>query len=117
MPKISTDSQKIQELLSRGVDEVIDKSNLEKKLKSGKMLRVKLGIDPTSPNLHLGRAIPLLKLRDFQELGHKIVFIIGDFTGVIGDTSDKDSERPMLTREDVEKNLQSYKEQVGKILN
>jgi len=117
MPKISTDSQKIQELLSRGVDEVIDKSNLEKKLKSGKMLRVKLGIDPTSPNLHLGRAIPLLKLRDFQELGHKIVFIIGDFTGVIGDTSDKDSERPMLDEKTVKQNMKNYVSQVKKILD
>src|SRR3989339_1433207 len=117
MPKISTDSQKIQELLSRGVDEVIDKSNLEKKLKSGKMLRVKLGIDPTSPNLHLGRAIPLLKLRDFQELGHKIVFIIGDFTGIIGDTWDKDGERPMLSEEKVEKNMKNYVKQAGKIID
>ena len=70
-----------------------------KKLLSGKKLRVKLGIDPTSPNIHIGRSIPLLKLRDFQELGHQIVFIIGDFTGVVGDTSDKESERPMLSKE------------------
>jgi tyrosyl-tRNA synthetase len=114
---ISTDTKKIAELLTRGVEEVIDRENLEKKLKSGKQLRVKLGIDPTSPNLHLGRSIPLMKLRDFQELGHQIIFIVGDATGVIGDTSDKDSERPMLAREDVEKNLQSYKDQVGKILD
>src|SRR3989339_1086719 len=114
---ISTDKNKIIELLTRGVEEIIDRKHLMERLDSGKELRVKLGIDPTSPNLHLGRSIPLLKLRDFQELGHKVVFIVGDATGVIGDTSDKDSERPMLTREDVEKNLQSYKEQVGKILN
>ncbi|PIZ93438.1 MAG: tyrosine--tRNA ligase [Candidatus Magasanikbacteria bacterium CG_4_10_14_0_2_um_filter_41_10] len=114
---ISTDRDKITELLTRGVEEIIDRKHLLERLESGKELRVKLGIDPTSPNLHLGRSIPLLKLRDFQELGHKVVFIVGDATGVIGDTSDKDSERPMLTREDVEKNLESYKEQVGKILD
>lgn len=117
MSKINTDTEKIQELLTRGVEEVIDKNNLEKKLRSGKMLRVKLGIDPTSPNLHLGRAIPLLKLRDFQELGHKIVFIIGDFTGVIGDTSDKESERPMLDEKTIQQNMKNYVNQVKKILD
>lgn len=114
---INTDSQKITELLTRGVDEVIVKEDLEKKLKSGKQLRIKLGIDPTSPNLHLGRAIPLLKLRDFQELGHQVVFIVGDFTGVIGDTSDKDSERPMLQQEMIKENMKSYVEQAGKIID
>ncbi len=110
-------NQEIKELLERGVDEVIDKKNLEKKLKGKKKLRLKLGIDPTSANLHLGRSIPLLKLRDFQKLGHKIVFIIGDFTGVIGDTSDKDSERPMLTEAQIQKNLKDYKKQAGKIID
>lgn len=113
----NTDAKKIEELLTRGVDEVIVKESLEKKLKSGKKLRVKLGIDPTSPNIHLGRSIPLLKLRDFQELGHQVVFIIGDATGVIGDTSDKDSERPMLAKEKVKQNMKSYVEQVGKIID
>lgn len=108
---------KIEEILTRGVSEVIDKNNLRKKLLSGKKLRIKLGIDPTSPNLHIGRAVTLLKLRDLQELGHKIVLIIGDFTGMIGDTSDKDSERPMLDEKTVKKNLKSYKEQAGKILS
>lgn len=117
MPKINTAKIKIQELLTRGVEEVIDKQSLEKKLSSGKELRVKLGIDPTSPNLHIGRAIPLLKLRDFQELGHKIVFIIGDFTGVIGDTSDKESERPMLDEKTVTQNMKTYVDQVKKILD
>lgn len=114
---INTNQQKIDELLSRGVDEVIDKDNLTKKLKSGKQLRVKLGIDPTSPNIHVGRAVPLFKLRDFQELGHKIVLIIGDFTGVIGDTSDKDSERPMLTEKEVKQNLKSYIQQAEKVID
>jgi len=107
----------IEELLTRGVDEIIDKVNLETKLKSGKPLRVKLGIDPTSPNLHLGRSIPLLKLRDFQRLGHQVVFIIGDFTGLIGDTSDKDSERPMLSEETVKQNLETYIAQVSKLID
>ena len=81
-------TDQIAELLSRGVAEVIGQEDLEKKLREGKKLRVKLGIDPTSPNLHIGRAVQLLKLRDFQQMGHQIVLIIGDFTGVIGDTSD-----------------------------
>jgi len=108
---------KIDEILTRGVAEVINKDHLKKRLLSGEKLRVKLGIDPTSPNLHLGRAVTLLKLRDLQDLGHQVVFIIGDMTGVIGDTSDKESERPMLSREKVRKNMKSYKEQAGKILN
>ncbi|MCR4280640.1 MAG: tyrosine--tRNA ligase [Candidatus Komeilibacteria bacterium] len=111
-----TDKQ-IDELLKRGIDEVIDRDSLRKKLKSGKKLRVKLGIDPTSPNLHIGRSIPLLKLRDFQQLGHKIVFIVGDFTGVIGDTSDKDSERPMLTDKQVKQNMKDYIKQAGKVID
>ncbi|MFA7314814.1 MAG: tyrosine--tRNA ligase [Candidatus Magasanikbacteria bacterium] len=115
--KIITDKNKIQELLERGVEEVIDKNHLKKRLESGEKLRVKLGIDPTSPNLHLGRSIPLLKMRDFQELGHQLVFIVGDFTGVIGDTSDKESERPMLEQEIVKKNMKNYVDQAGKIID
>ncbi len=116
--KIDTDAKKIEQLLTRGVDEVIVKESLEKKLKMGKKkLRVKLGIDPTSPNIHLGRSIPLLKLRDFQELGHQVVFIIGDSTGVIGDTSDKESERPMLEKEKVKQNMKNYVAQAGKIID
>jgi tyrosyl-tRNA synthetase len=114
---VNTDPQKIEELLTRGVSEIIHEESLRKKLLAGKPLRIKLGIDPTSPHLHLGRAIPLLKLRDFQELGHQIVFIVGDFTSVIGDTSDKESERPMLTRETVDENKKSYLSQVAKILD
>jgi tyrosyl-tRNA synthetase len=115
--EINTDSKKIDELLSRGVEEIIDKELLKKKLQSGKQLRIKLGIDPTSPNIHVGRAVPLFKLRDFQQLGHKIVLIIGDFTGVIGDTSDKESERPMLTTEAVKQNLTSYIDQARKVID
>jgi tyrosyl-tRNA synthetase len=109
--------QKIVELLTRGVEEVIDLKDLTEKLKSGKTLRIKLGIDPTSPNIHLGRSIPLLKLRDFQELGHQIVFIIGDFTGTIGDTSDKNSERPMLDEAIIKENIKNYIEQAGKVID
>lgn len=114
---VDTNEEKINEVLTRGVDEVIQLESLREKLRSGKQLRVKLGIDPTSPNIHLGRSIPLLKLRDFQALGHQIVFIVGDFTGIIGDTSDKESERPMLTKEQVNENKKTYFEQVGKILD
>lgn len=114
---VNTDPEKIEALLSRGVAEVIHTESLRAKLLSGRQLRVKLGIDPTSPNIHLGRSIPLLKLRDFQELGHQIVFIVGDFTGVIGDTSDKESERPMLDNETIEQNKQTYFAQIGKILD
>lgn len=117
MAKTITQKQKIEELLTRGVNEIIDREHLKQRLLSGEKLRIKLGIDPTSPNIHLGRAVPLLKLRDFQELGHQIVFIIGDFTGVIGDTSDKESERPMLAEEKVKENMKSYVEQVSKILD
>src|SRR3989344_1391981 len=112
-----TTAEKIEEILTRGVSEVIHKDILTKKLLEGQPLRIKFGTDPTSPNIHLGRATVLWKLRDLQELGHTIVFIIGDFTGVIGDTSDKDSERPMLSREVVEHNLTTYFEQAGKILD
>jgi len=111
------DSKKINALLSRGVEEIIDLKDLKDKLLSGKKLRVKLGVDPTSPNIHLGRSIPLLKLRDFQELGHQAIFIIGDFTGTIGDTSDKDSERPTIEKKIIQKNLKNYITQASKIID
>ncbi|MBI4268561.1 tyrosine--tRNA ligase [Candidatus Uhrbacteria bacterium] len=107
----------IEELLARGVCEVIDKESLQRELLAGKKLRIKLGIDPTSPHLHLGRAVSLLKLRDFQSLGHQIIFIVGDFTGEIGDTSDKESERPMLSTEQVRKNMKTYLDQAAKVLD
>jgi len=115
--EVNTDPKKIEELLSRGVEEVIHIDSLRKKLQSGRRLRIKLGIDPTSPNIHIGRSIPLLKLRDFQELGHQIVFIVGDFTSVIGDTSDKDAERPMLERSVIDENKKNYFAQVAKLLD
>ncbi len=115
--QVNKDGTKIDELLRRGVEEIIDAKDLRARLLSGEKLRIKLGIDPTSPNIHLGRSIPLLKLRDFQELGHQVVFIVGDFTGIVGDTSDKDSERPMLEAETIKNNLKNYKSQVGKIID
>ena len=115
--KIKATKEQIEELLTRGVSEVIDIAHLRKRLLSGEKLRIKLGIDPTSSNIHIGRAVVLLKLKDFQDLGHQIVFIIGDFTGEIGDTSDKESERPMLSEEEIKKNIKTYIKQVAKILD
>lgn len=116
-PRVITDEKKVDELLTRGVTEVIVKDSLRKRLLSGERLRVKLGIDPTSPDLHIGRAVALWKLRAFQDLGHTAVFIVGDATGVVGDTSDKEAERPMLTQERVGKNMKTYFDQAFKILD
>jgi tyrosyl-tRNA synthetase len=107
----------IEEVLTRGVAEIIDEKHLREVLERGKKLRVKFGTDPTSPNIHLGRAVPLLKLRDLQKMGHQIIFLVGNFTGVIGDTSDKESERPMLDEKTVEENMKTYFDQAGKILD
>jgi tyrosyl-tRNA synthetase len=115
--KISTDKQKIDSLLERGVEEITSKKHLEDALLSGKQLRIKLGIDPTGKSIHIGRATQLMKLRDFQELGHKIVLIIGDFTGIIGDSSDKTAMRPSITPEQIKENLKDYKKQIAKILD
>ncbi|OGD87232.1 tyrosine--tRNA ligase [Candidatus Curtissbacteria bacterium RIFCSPHIGHO2_01_FULL_41_11] len=109
---------KIDELLNRGVDGVLpSKSELEKVLRSGKKLKVYQGFDPTSPELHIGHLIGLRKLRQWQELGHHVIFLIGDFTGRIGDPSGKDETRPSLTKDEVDKNAQTYKEQAAKILD
>ena len=115
--KIDTDPVKIDQLLTRGVTEVIDREQLKKALLSGKQLRVKLGFDPTGAKIHIGRAIVLRKLREFQKLGHKVVFIVGDFTARIGDPSDKLAKRPMMTQRQVLENLKNYKEQIGKIVD
>ena len=114
---ISTNSQKIKDILERGVEDVIVKEHLEEALKSGRQLRVKFGIDPTGPKIHLGRASTLSKLKAFQDLGHLIVLIIGDFTATIGDPSDKLSKRPTLTKEQVKKNMRDYAKQIGKLLD
>ncbi len=117
MAKVITDPKRVDDLLTRGVEEVIVHEHLKDALLSGRKLRVKLGIDPTSPNIHLGRAVVLRKLRAFQDLGHAVVFIVGDFTGIIGDTSDKDAERPMLSESEVKRNMKTYFAQAFKILN
>lgn len=115
--KISTELNKINDILSRGVEEIVDAASLKKDLLSGKQLRIKLGIDPTGKNIHIGRASILWKLKDFQDLGHKIVLIIGDFTATIGDASDKESMRQVLTRAEVKENFKNYLQQIGKILD
>jgi len=108
---------KIEEILTRGVAEVIDKENLKKKLLSGEKLRVKYGADPTRPDLHLGHAVGMKKLKLLQDLGHHIIFIIGDYTARIGDPSGKSKMRPEMSVEDIEKNAKTYFDQVGKILD
>ena len=115
--KVIVDEKKIDELLTRGVEDIFIKENLKKELLSGKRLRVKLGIDPTSPYIHIGRAVTLRKLRDFQRLGHQVVFIIGDYTAKIGDPSDKLEKRPMLTEKQINSNLKKYIKQVALILD
>ncbi|MEI6046047.1 MAG: tyrosine--tRNA ligase, partial [Chloroflexota bacterium] len=107
----------IDRVLTRAVAEIVTREELEAKLRSGRQLRIKLGIDPTGPRIHIGRSVTLHKLRAFQDLGHQIVLIIGEFTAMIGDASDKDSTRPLLTREQVQRNLENYKAQIGLILD
>lgn len=115
---VSTDSKKIEELLTRGVERIFPSRDfLEARLKEGKQLSLYLGIDPTGPDLHIGHSIQLRKLRQFQDLGHKVILLIGDFTGMIGDPTDKSATRVRLTREQVLENAEHYKEQAGKILN
>jgi len=109
--------QKISELLERGVEQVIVKDSLEKKLNSKKHLRIKLGVDPTSPNLHLGHLVVLKKLKQFMDLGHQVIFLIGDFTARIGDPSDKLSARKPLDEDEIKENTKKYKEQVGMVLD
>jgi len=117
MRKVITNQEQIKRVLEKGVERVYpSKKALEKKLKSGKRIRVYCGFDPTSPNLHLGSAIQIRKLAQFQKLGHEVIFLIGDFTALIGDPTDKTATRKKLTKQEVEKNLKKYKQQAGKIL-
>lgn len=117
LPSVKRERDQIDSLLRRGVAGIITAEELEARLRSGRQLRVKLGIDPTGPLIHIGRSVSLQKLRDFQRLGHKIIMLFGTFTGQIGDASDKASTRPMLTPAQVEANVQTYKEQVSLILD
>src|SRR3954463_3971270 len=109
--------QQAIEIIRRGAHELIVQEELEKKLKTGRALRIKLGLDPTAPDLHLGHTVVINKLRHFQDLGHQVQFLIGDFTGMIGDPTGKNQTRPPLTRDEIRKNAQSYQEQVFKILD
>jgi tyrosyl-tRNA synthetase len=115
--KIITNPQKIEELLARNTEEVIERANLFRKLKSSRKLRIKHGLDPTGPKIHIGRAIQFRKLKSFQELGHQIVLIIGDFTAQIGDASDKQAMRKALSEKEIKENMKDYEKQIGKILN
>jgi len=103
--------------IARGTEEILVADDLQKKLEKGQPLKIKAGFDPTAPDLHLGHTVLINKLRAFQELGHEVIFLIGDFTGMIGDPTGKNATRPPLTRADVEKNAETYKEQVFKILD
>jgi len=105
------------EIIKRGCAELLVEAELVEKLKSGKPLRIKAGFDPTAPDLHFGHTVLINKLRQLQDLGHHIVFLIGDFTGMIGDPSGKNATRPPLTREEIERNAETYKAQVFKILD
>lgn len=108
----------IDELLTRGVANIIPgKNELAGKLHAGKKLNIYLGIDPTSTKIHLGHAVPLRKLNELAKLGHNVTFLIGDFTALIGDTSDKDSERPALTSKEIVENFKTYKKQAEKVLD
>lgn len=112
----TTATDPIIEVLTRGVTEVIVREELEKKMRTQK-IRLYLGIDPTGARLHLGHAIALRKLRDFQRLGHEVIFLVGSFTAMIGDTSDKDAMRTQLKQEQIQENFKTYKEQAAKILD
>ena len=103
--------------IARGADEIIKREDLAERLKSGRPLRVKAGFDPTAPDLHIGHTVLLNKMRQFQDLGHQVIFLIGDFTGMIGDPTGKNATRKPLTREDVLANAQTYAEQVYKVLD
>ena len=105
------------DIIKRGSTEILLESELEKKLVQGRPLRIKAGFDPTAPDLHLGHTVLINKLKQLQDLGHHVLFLIGDFTGMIGDPTGKNATRPPLTREQVSQNAQSYTEQVFKILN
>jgi len=109
--------QDVLQEIKRGTEELLVEAELVEKLKSGRPLRIKAGFDPTAPDLHLGHTVLLNKLRQFQRLGHQVIFLIGDFTGMIGDPTGKNATRPPLTREAVAENAKTYRDQVFKILD
>src|SRR5450830_636891 len=112
-----TDTQAALDLIGRGAEEIIKREDLKARLQLDRPLRVKAGFDPTAPDLHLGHTVLLNKMRQFQDLGHQVIFLIGDFTGMIGDPTGKSATRPPLTREQVLDNAETYKTQVFKILD
>ncbi len=114
---MKTQADKKEQLLTRGIEDVIVRDDLAKRLDGRKPLRIKFGIDPTGDRIHLGHAVVYWKLREFQELGHHVIILIGDYTAMIGDTSDKQSERQQLTREDVRHNMKNYLKQIGQIVD
>ncbi|MDQ5944427.1 MAG: tyrosyl-tRNA synthetase [Patescibacteria group bacterium] len=114
---MKTSAQKKTHLLERGIEDVIIREELAKRLDGKKPLRVKFGIDPTGDRIHLGHAVVYWKLREFQDLGHHVIILIGDYTAMIGDTSDKQSERQQLSREDVRHNMKNYLKQIGQIVD
>jgi tyrosyl-tRNA synthetase len=111
------DVQQALDLIARGTDEIIKLEELRERLASGRRLRVKVGFDPTAPDLHLGHTVLINKMRQFQDLGHEVIFLIGDFTGMIGDPTGKNVTRKPLTREEVQENAETYAQQVFKILD
>jgi len=111
------DITKQLETIKRGAVDIHSEEELIRKLKENRPLRVKLGVDPTAPDIHLGHTVVLQKLRQFQELGHQAVLIIGDFTALIGDPSGREKTRPQLSPEDIKRNAKTYLEQVGKVLD
>ena len=110
-------SQDALSIIKRGSEEILLEDDLKKRLESGKSLRIKAGFDPTAPDLHLGHTVLINKLRQFQDLGHEVMFLIGDFTGMIGDPTGKSVTRPALTRDDVIENAKTYEQQIFKILD
>jgi len=114
---VSTNIQESLDLIGRGADEILKREELEARLKLGRPLRVKAGFDPTAPDLHLGHTVLLNKMRQFQDLGHQVIFLIGDFTGMIGDPTGKNATRKPLSREDVLANAETYAAQVFKVLD
>jgi len=111
------ETKTVLEDIAQGTVQIVPEGELQKKLSSGKKLNIKLGMDPTSPDLHLGHAVVLSKLKQFQDLGHNVIFLIGDFTSRIGDPSGRSKTRPSLSDEDIANNMKTYFEQVGKILD
>ena len=114
---LTEEQQQALDLIKRGTEEILLEPELIEKLKTGRSLRIKAGFDPTAPDLHLGHTVLVNKLRQFQDLGHEVLFLIGDFTGMIGDPTGKSATRPPLTRDDVIENARTYEQQIFKILD